>query len=91
MADAGPRTLYETYPDFVAEVISSSDTSKEAKENLEDYFGAGTSLIWLIFPDFKQVEAHTPEGIMRIFRENDVLQAKLLPGFACRVGELFEF
>lgn len=83
--------FYDTYPDFVVEVISESETVKVVKEKLEDYFSAGTQLIWLIYPSLKQVEAHTPEGISRVFREDDTLQADLLPGFSCKVGELFEF
>jgi Uma2 family endonuclease len=84
------KKYYDTYPDFVIEVISDSDTSKVVKEKLEDYFAAGTQLIWLIYPSFKQVEAHTPEGTMRIFREDDTPQADLLPGFSCEERDLFD-
>lgn len=86
-----PKQFYETFPDLAVEVISNSDTTKVVKEKLEDYFAAGTGLVWLVYPDFKQVEAHTPDGISKIFRENDTLQAEVLPGFACKVGELLEF
>lgn len=88
---AVPRSFYETYPDFVAEVISDSDTAKVIKEKLNDYFTAGTQLVWLLYPSLRQVEAHTPEGISKIFHAADTLQADVLPGFSCKVAELFEF
>lgn len=85
-----PEGFWEIAPDMIAEIISSSDTAEVIKEKLEDYFAAGTQLAWLIYPRFKQVEAHTPDGIMRIFRAGDVLEAKdLMPGFQCAVNELF--
>jgi Uma2 family endonuclease len=86
-----PEGFWEIAPDMIAEIISSSDTLDAIKEKLEDYFAAGTQLAWLIYPRFKQVEAHTPDGTMRIFRVDDVLEAKnLMPGFQCAVNELFE-
>ncbi len=86
-----PEGFWEIAPDMIAEIISSSDTAEVIKEKLEDYFSAGTQLAWLIYPRFKQVEAHTPDGIMRIFRVDDVLEVKeLMPGFQCAVSELFD-
>lgn len=83
--------FYETYPDLVVEVISNSDTAQVVKEKINDYFTAGTQLIWLVYPSLKEVESHTPGGISKIFREGDTLQADLLSGFSCKVAELFEF
>ncbi len=83
-------SFYDIYPDLVVEVISDSDTVKVIKGKLNDYFSAGTQLIWLVYPSLKQVEAHTPTG-STIFFADDTLQADLLPGFSCNVAELFEF
>jgi Uma2 family endonuclease len=86
-----PEGFWAIAPNLVVEIISSSDTVEVLKEKLEDYFAAGTQLIWLIYPRFKQVEAHTPDGIMRIFRVDDLLEAKeLIPGFQCVINELLE-
>lgn len=81
--------FWEIAPDVVAEVISSSDTAEVIKSKLQDYFNAGTQLVWLLYPRFKQVEAHTPDGTMRIFQVEDRLESALLSGFSCKVAELF--
>jgi Uma2 family endonuclease len=81
--------FWEVAPDVVIEIISSSDTAEVLKEKLQDYFHAGTKLIWLLYPKFKQVEAHTPDGKMKIFEAEDGLETNIMPGFSCKVAEFF--
>ncbi len=81
--------FWEIAPDVVVEIISSSDTADVIKEKLQDYFRAGTQLVWLLYPRFKQIEARTPDGNMKIFEAEDRLESELLPGFSCKVSELF--
>ncbi|MGL4608460.1 MAG: Uma2 family endonuclease [Trueperaceae bacterium] len=83
------ESFWEIAPDMIAEVISYSDTASVVKEKLQDYFGAGTKLVWLLYPRFKQVEAHTPDGTMKIFNADDRLESNLLPGFSCTVADIF--
>lgn len=81
--------FWEIAPDVVVEIISPSDTADVIKEKLQDYFRAGTKLVWLLYPKFKQVEGRTPDGKMRIFEAEDKLESELLPGFNPKVAELF--
>jgi Uma2 family endonuclease len=81
--------FWEVAPDVIAEIISSSDTAEVIKGKLQDYFQAGTQLVWLVYPRFKQVEAHRPNGTMRIFGIEDRLESEILPGFSSNVAELF--
>jgi Uma2 family endonuclease len=81
--------FWEIAPDVVVEIISPSDTADIIKEKLQDYFRAGTQLVWLLYPRFKQIEARTPDGNMHIFEADDRLESELLPGFSCKVSELF--
>lgn len=86
-----PQGFWEIAPDLAVEAIALGDTVETVKERLEDYFEAGTRMVWLVYPRFKQVEAHLPDGTMRTFKETDILEAPhLLPGFSCRVADLFE-
>jgi Uma2 family endonuclease len=83
--------FWEVAPDLVAEIISPSDTANVIKSKLSDYFAAGTLLVWLVYPLFKQVEAHSADGKIVIFSETDRLEApQILPGFSCQVSELFD-
>lgn len=84
------EAFWEVAPTLVAEVISPSDTARVIKGKLADYFAAGTQLVWLIYPSYKEVEVHTPAGTMTTFREADTLrEPQLLPGFSCKVADLF--
>lgn len=85
-----PQGFWEIAPDLAVEVVAPSATVEEIKERLEDYFAAGTRLVWLIYPRFHQVEAHMPDGLMKTYREGDTLEApQVLHGFSCKVAELF--
>lgn len=85
-----PQGFWETAPDLAVEVVAPSATVEEVKERLEDYFAAGTRLVWLIYPRFHQVEAHMPDGLMKTYRNGDTLEApQVLHGFNCKVAELF--
>jgi Uma2 family endonuclease len=82
--------FWEAAPDLVAEIISPSDTANVVKGKPTDYFAAGTSRVWLVYPVFRQVEAHTPGGRTLILSESDTLEdPDLLPGFGCKVSDLF--
>jgi Uma2 family endonuclease len=86
-----PEGFWEIAPDFVVEIVSSSDTAEIIKEKLQDHFGVGVRLAWVMYPRFKQVEAHAPDGTMRTFHATDTLEAEdVLPGFRCVVAELLE-
>lgn len=86
-----PQGFWEIAPDLAVEIIALGDTVEGVKERLEDYFGGGTRMVWLVYPRFKQVEAHLPNGTMRTFKEVDILESPhLMPGFNCKVADLFE-
>jgi hypothetical protein len=44
----------------------------------------------VIYPHSQEVMVHTPDGHAQIYTSADVLQHfEVLPGFTCRVAELF--
>ncbi|WP_276957836.1 Uma2 family endonuclease [Allomeiothermus silvanus] len=88
-AEGVPEGFWPIAPDLVVEVISPSDTVEVVREKLEDYFAAGSSEIWLVYPRAKLIEVCSPSGVTRVFRQEDTLESPhLLPGFSCKVGEV---
>jgi Uma2 family endonuclease len=86
-----PEGFFPVAPDLSVEVISPSETATDVQRKVSQYFQAGTRLVWIVYPDMRQVV------VFRSAREGVVLTADdmldggdLLPGFACRVAELFE-
>lgn len=82
--------FYDFAPDLAVEVISPSETAEEVQEKVRDYLAAGSSLVVLVYPRTRLLIAHTPDGAARTYREGEEFSdPAVLPGFSCRVAELF--
>ncbi len=85
-----PEGFWPIAPDLAIEVISASDTKDEIEHKVRYFLAAGTPLVWTIYPDEREVVAHTPDGLVRTYSEDAVLEhPDVLPGFSCKVAELF--
>lgn len=77
-------------PDLAVEVPSPSDTHAVVRKKLADYFEAGTRLVWLIDPDDRGVEVHTPNAAAAWVAETGTLDGgDVLPGFTLSAADLF--
>ena len=77
-------------PDLAVEVISTNDEVAELNEKIEDYLGAGVPLVWVIDPENEIAFIHRKDGSVTKLHKNDELSGEIiLPGFACKVAELF--
>jgi Uma2 family endonuclease len=86
-----PEAFWEQAPDLVVEIVSPSETAEAVREKVRDFLAAGTPLVWVVYPRSREVLVHRPNGSIQALTEGDTLEgATVLPGFACRVGELFE-
>jgi Uma2 family endonuclease len=82
---------YEGYPDLVVEIISPNDRMRDVEEKVQQYFDAGTRLVWLVRPEAQAVMVRYPDGSAQLFRGEDVLSGEdVLPGFEVKLTELFE-
>jgi Uma2 family endonuclease len=78
-------------PDLAVEVMSPNDLAYDVDEKVQEWLGAGASLVWVINPRTRTVRVHRAEGSGTILREHDYLDGEdVLPGFRCQVKELFE-
>ena len=78
-------------PDLVVEVLSPNDLASDVHEKVQEYLRAGVQLVWVVDPQARLVEVHRVQGPGTILRENDDLDGEdVLPGFRCRVGDLFQ-
>lgn len=77
-------------PDLVVEVISPNDLDYETDRKVEQYLRAGVSLVWVVNPDVRTVLIYRADGSIHGLREQGELDGEgVLPGFRCRVGDLF--
>jgi Uma2 family endonuclease len=77
-------------PDLVFEVVSPNDLARDVQAKVRDYLRAGVRLVWVLYPETKSVVAFRPDRTaVTIPEDGDLSGEDVLPGFTCRVGELF--
>ena len=76
-------------PDLAVEVISPGNKAADTRLKVEQLLQAGTTEIWIVYPDLRMVVVHTQLGA-KTLRESEVLAGgDVLPGFEIRVGDIF--
>ncbi|MCY3977018.1 MAG: Uma2 family endonuclease [Chloroflexi bacterium] len=80
---------YETGPDLAVEVISPSNKAGDIHLKVMQLLNAGTRLIWLVYPETRTVEAHTPEGATTLHESETLSGGDVLPEFEMRVSDIF--
>jgi Uma2 family endonuclease len=85
------RTRYlDLAPDLVVEVVSPSDSAADINTKVLAYLDAGVRLVWVVYPRSSTVAVHRPGGAWELLRAADEISGEdVLPGFICRVSELF--
>jgi Uma2 family endonuclease len=80
----------ELSPDLAVEILSKSNTVKEMERKREEYFRAGTKLLWIIDPASETVQIFQgPEDEGRVVGVHDPLDGgDILPGFRVTLAEL---
>ncbi len=80
----------EIPPDLVIEVLSPSDRWSEVYDKIEEYLSAGVCEVWIIDFEKRVLSIHQASLPPVRLRESDTLERpQLLPGFSCRIAELF--
>lgn len=87
-----PENAWPIAPDLAVEVISPNDAWEQLYRKLREYFAAGVREVWLISMEQRTVMIyHSPAVADAVtLAENEELTSDLLPGFRCRISELFK-
>jgi len=89
------RSYPNIAPDFVVEVVSSTDKAQDIEAKIVKYQQAGVTLIWVIHPFSRRVEAYqlqngtNPQSFAGDQTELDC--GELIPGFRVRLDTIFDF
>ena len=84
-----PDKLPEGGPDLAIEVISPTNTPREMDQRVSDFFAAGATRVWLVYPEHREVYAHGLAGVIRRRGDETLEDPELLPGFSVKVSTLF--
>lgn len=84
-----PVGYMDVAPDLAVEVLSPSNTSKQIREKLIEYFARGVRAVWVVAPEDRTVTVYRSPEEGRLLHENAILTGDdVLPGFSCRVADL---
>jgi Uma2 family endonuclease len=85
-----PEGYSEVPPDLTVEVVSPGDHYARIQKKVEHYLARGVRLIWVVDPVDRSVTVYRPQQQWRILEETENLTGEdVVPGFSCRVAELF--
>jgi Uma2 family endonuclease len=85
-----PEGYFQIPPDIAVEVLSPDDRRKDVRAKIKEYLFYSVPLVWLVDPETRTVTVY--RGTMRGIEldEGDTLDGgDVLPGFSCKVADLF--
>jgi Uma2 family endonuclease len=87
----GSEGWLEGAPDLAVEVAGDAQTASGLARKALEYLGAGGRMVWIVDPEPRRVMVFLPPNQLRVLGPDDELEGgDVLPGFRCRVAELFE-
>ena len=83
--------VWDMVPDLAIEVISPSNSASAVHRKVHDYFKAGVTRVWVVYPEQAEVYIYsTPQQIQVLGVGQELDGGDLLPGFRLPVAVLFE-
>jgi Uma2 family endonuclease len=77
-------------PDLVVEVLSKSNTRKEMKRKLRDYFETGVQVVWEVEPRKRLINVYgSPTDYVTLGEDDELNGGDVLPGFNVKVTSIF--
>jgi Uma2 family endonuclease len=87
-----PRTeCWEVVPDLAVEFISESNTADKVAKKIDEYFDAGVSAVWVVYPGTSKIYVYgspTQVGVLQV--GDDLEGGAILSGFRVAVSRLFD-
>ncbi len=85
-----PAGYIETPPDLAVEVLSQWTKMRQLRIKIQEFFRRGVRMVWVIDPEGRTVTVYRTPDEGRVLHESATLSGEdVLPGFSCRVAELF--
>jgi Uma2 family endonuclease len=90
-SQGAPEGYTDQPPDLAVEVRSPEQAWSALLAKVGEYLAMGVRIVWIIDPRVRRVTVFTADREPQTFAaENELDGGAILPGFRCRVAELFE-
>jgi Uma2 family endonuclease len=81
---------WDVLPELCVEVVGPNDLADEIETKIEEYFQAGVSVVWVVYPRHERVYVYeSATQIRRLTRADTLDGGAVLPGFSLPLSELF--
>jgi len=88
---SGADGWLEGAPDVAVEVIGDAQTHSDLAAKALEFLAAGAKLVWVIDAERERVVQYSrPDHVQVLSAPEDLDGGEALPGFRCRVAELFD-
>jgi Uma2 family endonuclease len=88
---AAPEGYTDQPPDLIVEVRSPSQSWSNVVAKVAEYLKMGVKLVWVVDPKARRLTVFSPDREPETFAaENEWDGGAVLPGFHCKVADLFE-
>jgi Uma2 family endonuclease len=78
-------------PDLAVEILSPRDRTRPVLDKVGEYIDAGVRLVWVIDPERQRATVYRSLlDVREVGPDGDLDGEDVIPGFRCRLGELFE-
>jgi Uma2 family endonuclease len=86
----GSENAWEVMPDLMVEVISPNDNGEDIIDRVNEYFEAGTKLVWVVYPTSRLIFVFDSPRHNCILGVTDELDGGIvLPDFRIPIASLF--
>jgi Uma2 family endonuclease len=86
----GSDNAWDILPELMVEVVSTHDLVEELMERLDEYWTAGTQLVWVVYPTQRLIYVYESPRQVRVLGVDDELDGgAVLPGMRLPIGSLF--
>ncbi len=86
-----PKGFADVAPDLVAEVIGKGQGWDTLVTKAGEYLRMGVQRVWVLDPEGDTLHIFRPDQSPQQLSDADIIRDEMvLPGFSCRVAELFE-
>jgi Uma2 family endonuclease len=87
----GKEGWLEGAPDLAVEIVGDSQTVSELVGKAIEFLDAGSKMVWVLEPEASSMLVLTAPNHVRMLGPDALLDGgEVLPGFSCRVRELFD-
>jgi Uma2 family endonuclease len=86
-----PKGYLTVVPDLVVEIVSPNDKVGDLEVKINVYLEAGVRMVLIVHPETRLIRIHRSVTDIETLTISDTLTGgDVLPGFSCKVSEIFE-